>query len=64
MSLNVSLFVARTYGRKRSATLDRLQAHYLENGALRAVQTHFVQINCNYLQRLRKRAMFMYVWNR
>ena len=54
MSLNVSPFVARTYGRKRSATLDRLQAQDMENGALRAVQTHFVQINCNYLQRLIK----------
>jgi hypothetical protein len=54
MSLNVSPFVTRTYGRKRSATLDRLQAHYTENGALRAVQTRFLQINCNSLQRLRK----------
>jgi hypothetical protein len=52
MSLNVSPFVTRTYGLKRSATLDRLQAHYMENGALRAVQTHFLQINCNSLQRL------------
>jgi len=24
----------------------------MENGALRAVQTHFLQINCNSLQRL------------
>ena len=53
MSLNVSPFVARTYGRKRSATLDRLQAQDMENGALRAVQTHFVQINCNSLQQNR-----------
>jgi hypothetical protein len=54
MSLTVSPFVARTYGRKRSATLDRWHAHSLENGALRAVQTHFVQINGTSLQRLRK----------
>ena len=52
MSLHVSPFVAPPYGRKREATLDRLQAHYMENGALRAVQTHFLQINCNSLQRL------------
>jgi hypothetical protein len=40
MSLTVSPFVARIYGRKRSATLDRLHAHDIVNGALRAVQTH------------------------
>ena len=56
MSLHVSPFVARTYGRKRSATLDRWQAQDMENGALRAVQTYFVQSNCTSLQQHRSLA--------
>ena len=56
MSLHVSPFVARTYRRERSATLDRWQAHAMENGALRAVQTHFIQITCNALQHNRSLA--------